>query len=232
MEFDLQGNESFLTTALPLMLNVQLMLKNQSIGYFVGQPLDEYVSSRPQSTKLYITLYSRKGPPFKEEPGKRFVRATYGVPNVDKNKIDWLRIKKAVGGDNGFMWGEFTCTLKTSTRRQIRVYGESKKVCQEIANNLANLSVDKINSEHITENPNSGSKAGNKKRNRIPTRIYPAYFYVMNQEKIESEKLGYPTKDGNYARRRSELIPLWIPKEPRDFREKIRDAFYIPGVSR
>jgi hypothetical protein len=171
--------------------------------------------------------------------GKRYVRSHCAIPDVKRSALTWDTIKLACGGENGYMWGRFLCTANLSNRRQIQVYGASGAEAEERLKAFVALSTATITSLSISEQKKEGKRATGLLLYKEPTRIYPAYFAILNSQKIAIEsKLEReqrdnrdgrvtPTLGGTFLRTRTQKIPLWGPSEPPDAKAQIREALKV-----
>ncbi len=214
-------------TIVQTLTNYQLM-ENKDIGTMVGQPVDDYLRARPQSIRLVITFYSVLSPPWKAPQKERLVRATYAIPDVKASKCDWETIKLACGGQNGYMWGRFRATGELSNGRQMQVFGATPDEAEDRLKALVALSEAKLVKKPSISEDRSEDSAG--KYLKQETRIYPAYFTIMNQYKVAGARgSAIPLSDGMYNRR-SDRIDLWSEKEPPFTKELITDLLKKPGA--
>lgn len=227
----LAGTPGELKPIMTLLLGIQQLIAEKDIGEFVGYPVDDWARVRSFGTKMFVYFCSEPNSSKTKTPGKRFVRATYGIPAVDKAKLDWNKIKEACGGQNGFLWGRFCCCLGLEGGRQMQVYGGSDTEAEQRAKALAAFSSLKIVSVTVREEKKEGRRKTDKKAYKETTRVYPIYFTILNQQKIISESQGTATLSGNLSRKSSGRINLWVPNKPKDFESKIKEAFLVRGMA-
>lgn len=223
----LKGRTEFLKPIITQVLAVHQLLENRDIGEFVGYPLEEFVRAKPQSLNLKILFYSVQTPPWRAEAGKRLVRATYAIPNVDKAAIEWTRIKIACGGDNGYLWGRWRATANLDDGRQMQVHGGSEGEAEERLKALQALSNSEILTLSVTEEKKEGRRAADKGLYKETTRIYPAYFTIIHQEKIVKET-NHNFLSGNYKKHKAR-IPLWVNSKPSNADALVREALRVKG---
>ncbi|MHC5718708.1 MAG: hypothetical protein ACYTX0_43250 [Nostoc sp.] len=212
------------------------LIENRDIGDFVGYPVEDYVRAKPATIKLTVFFYNFKTPPFRERNGFRFVRASYNIPDVNRAKLDWLTIKNACGGADGYTWGRFRATANLSNGRQMQVYGGSEETATNMMRSLASFSTAKILTLTIAEEKKEGRRAENQRMYKENTRVYPAYFSVLNYEKVvveeDREYSGFnATLAGDFRRIRTKKIPLWVGKEPANARAIIIESLRVRGVA-
>ncbi|QSJ17687.1 hypothetical protein JYQ62_02070 [Nostoc sp. UHCC 0702] len=231
----LSGNEETLKPIITALIALKQMLDGKDIGQFIGQPIEEAVRASPHTTRLIITFYSVQNPPWKSiSSEKRLIRATYKVPDVDKRKMTWQTIKAACGGDNGYMWGRFLTTIGLSNGRQIQAYGATEPDAEERAKALLSLSKADLVSCSTTEQKKEGRRAADQFLYKEPTRIYPAYFNIINSQRIVKESLKLLEKKGNQKRKStlsgdfieygSGKVDLWKSNAPPDAKTMIQRA--------
>lgn len=211
------------------------LIENRDIGDFVATPVEDYVRAKAETIKLTIFFFNFQYPPFRERNGFRFVRATYNIPDANKAKLDWLTIKNACGGAEGHTWGRFRATANLSNGRQMQVYGGSDEIAANMLKALAAFSTAKILTLTVAEEKKEGKRAENKKMYKENTRIYPAFFSVLNFEKVIAEEQreysGFnATLAGDFKRSRTKKIPLWVAKEPSNARAIIIEALRVRGI--
>lgn len=209
------------------------LIRDRDIGEWTGYPLEDHARARPQIFKITVLYYSVPTPPWKAPSNSKLTKATYHVPFVNRTKIDWETIKTAAGGANGYMWGRFRSTANLADDdgniRQMQVYGSSESEAEQRLLALAALSTGSILTLTPSEEKKIGKRATDKKLYKESTRIYPAYFTIIHQEKIIAES-NTATLSGNYIRTKFR-IPLWTSSKPSDADELIREALRIRGSS-
>jgi hypothetical protein len=235
----LKSNTAMLPAVISSLVATHRLIENRDIGDFVGMPVEGTIRAEPFNIKLTVFFFSEKYPPFTPKIGKRYVRSYCAIPDVKRSSLAWEIIKLACGGDIGYMWGRFTCTANLSNRRQMQVYGASAMEAEERLKALAALSKASITSISVSEQKKEGKRATGLLLYKEPTRVYPAYFSILNSQKIAIEsklereqrdhRIGKltPTLDGNFLRNRTQKIPLWVPSEPPDAKAQIREAIRV-----
>lgn len=238
-DFYLSGSEEELKGAISLLIAINKMLDDRDIGQFVGEPIEEHTRALPHSVRLRVIYYSVKVPPWKGENGKKLVQATYNIPDVARAKADWTIIKTAMGGANGYDWGRFRATANLDNGRQMQVYGSTKQNAEERLKALAELSTAKILTLTIAEEEKVGVRATDKWLYKADTRMYPAFFVLVNSKKIIKESNKQLISDNAVStKKRSRLeaqyeeygtrrIPLWTDTEPSYAKPTIQKALSV-----
>lgn len=229
----LRGRTEMLKPIITEVLAIHQLIRDRDIGEFTGYALDDYVREKPQTFSLKILFCSVPSPPWSMIDTTKLKRATYRVPFIDKTKIDWQTIKLACGGNNGYMWGRFRASANIiksdGSIRPMQVYGSSESEAEQRLKALVTLSDGTIATLTIAEEKKEGRRAADKLLYKESTRVYPAYFTIIHQEKIIAES-NRAMLTGNYRRNKAR-IPLWTDTKPPDADERIREAIRIRGSS-
>lgn len=200
------------------------LIENRNVGLMMGMPIDEYVKVQPQSLRLVVDLYSVKKPPFYKKTDN-FVWATVTLPNVKRAAVDWNIIKQAFGGANGYQWGRFRLKAQLKSGRQIVFYAGSEGTAKGQLESFLGLIDDEIITVNISEETRTGERQKRPRLYKNNTKIYPAFFTVINREELLDPNKG---KVGPRAKTYSDnkvRIPLWLDKEPPDTKDLIRQVF-------
>lgn len=207
------GTPSEIKTQMSVFMGVYQLVHDCYIGQWVGYPVKDYTRVRNLERKLYIQLSNVQFPPFRPEPGEDLRLVECSVPDPDRSKMDWVRIKQILGGTNGYLYGRYVCTVEYESGRQTQIRANSEDQAEDLGRGLASLSEHKIRTLRITEITKSGVYAPGKVLSIDPERVYPNSFYILSRKKL----LGVsgdskPTKEGSVKDRISKSIPLWTSK--------------------
>lgn len=230
------GREQEIMQTLIQQKNNYIQLKEREIGISLsGQDLEEVIYNKKNSEKvdnlmIKIRLFSNQKPPFykgSRDKNKRFQKVEITVPRVERSKLDWDKIKRAVGGETGYSYGSYKMTgfLVDHTGLpvgKIIVSGSSEdKACDRIED-LAKLTDCKVN------NFERGGQVKRGERGKLlwvdPIKVYPADVTIINAQKIVDKKEGRKEQTGNY-KRTSLKISLWEDKEPDNWNKEIMKLF-------
>jgi len=226
----LSGKAAFLKPLVTEILALHQLIENRDIGQFVGAAVEDYVRPKPRDISIRVIFYSVPYPPWRANlPTERFVTATYNIPDVKRSLIDWEAIKLACGGANGYMWGRFNAYTNLSNGRQMQVYGATSGEAEDRLRALAAFSEADILTFNVSEELKEGRRAADKQLYKESTRVYPAFFTVLNQPKIVTES-NNGLLDGNYKRQRAR-IPLWVSKKPPNADALIAEALRVRGAA-
>lgn len=225
----LAGPEQELKSAVTSTLAAYQLLENRDVGTLVGMPMDDYLRAKPQSIRLIVKFYSIDNPPWYASSSAKLVEATYAIPDVRRAKCDWETIKLACGGANGYMWGRFRCTANLSNGRQMQVMGASGAEAEQRLRALAELSEATIlGKPSITEDRRENLQGQFLKQ---PTRVYPAFFTIMNQYRVVGAQGSGATELLNGPhKRKHDRINLWPATKPLGTDERIREMLLRPGA--
>ncbi|MCC5620711.1 hypothetical protein [Nostoc sp. CHAB 5715] len=235
----LSGTEESLKPIITLLIGIRQLIENRDIGDIVAMPLQERVLAEPQIVKVTIFFHPNKEPPFTFPQGGKQLRPYCNIPDIDVRKLSWKNIKEVAGGANGYNWGRFLATANLSNRRQMQIYAGSEKEAEERITDLVSLSKAKILTLSVTEEKKTGRRATNKLLYKETTRVYPIYFTVINNEKIlvEAER-EVRTKGvkgqlaGDFKRKTTKKIPLWVTQEPPNTKALIKEALRVRGSAK
>jgi len=224
----IRTNCNLIKSVVSEIISIRKLIENRDIGDFVGQSVTETaLTTSPQTIRLTVMLYSLKFPPFKK--GKSI---TYKIPDADRTKLTWANIKAACGGDNGYYWGRFKCTANLNNGRQMQVWGGSELEAETRLKALLSLSTAKILTASTSEQKKEGVYAEDQPLYKATTRVYPGFFSILDYKKIATEVAkgmqGVTKKlSGNYKRKTTKKIPIWLPKEPANASTLIKQALTI-----
>jgi hypothetical protein len=224
----LAGAEDLLKPAIVQTLTNYQLMENKDIGSWVGSPIDDYLRAKPQSLRLVIQFFSVKQPPWQAPQGRRLVSATYAIPDIKRSKLDWETIKLACGGANGYNYGRYRATGLLSNGRQMQVLGASPGEAEDRLKALLALSEGTLLKKPTISEDRAEDSTGSYLKQ--PTRIYPAYFTIMNQYKVPgAQGSGIPMSSGVYIRRNDRLL-LWTDEKPFGYEERIQELLKKPGA--
>lgn len=205
-------------------LNTHRLIHNRDVGMVIGQPVDDYVRARPQTLRLVIRLFSEKEPPYRAKGNKKLIGVTVTIPDVNRSKVNWDAIKLACGGATGYNWGRFRATANLDNGRQMAVYGASEQEAETRLKAFLALSSAKLITLSINEEKKQGRRLETPKLYKETTRIYPAFFTIINREQILDPLKGDASLKENYFDKKAR-IDLWGDTEPKYAKETINRLF-------
>ncbi|WKT80721.1 hypothetical protein QYC27_10535 [Thermosynechococcus sp. PP45] len=213
----LAGDTQSLKPAITSVLATYQLVENRDVGAIVGQPVPDYLAANPQSLRIIIEMMSVREPPWTDlqRGGRRAKRVTIAVPDLDRTKLDWEKIKFAVGGENGYLYGRFRATAFLSNGRQMAVYCASEEEAEQLMARLLTLSQAELLRLSITEEKREGELAKRPGLLKQVVRVYPAYFTILNRREYFAPREGETRQSlrQNYQDRKVR-IPLYPKQKP------------------
>lgn len=219
----LVGNEKLLRNDLVHTMAQHQLMDGKDIGEITGQPLEDYLNTRPQSQRLVLQFYSVPEPPFQRKTTPKVKRATYAIPDVNRAKMDWAKIKEACGGANGFLAGKYLATARLDNGRQLQVYGATEKEAVQQIKKFATLSTAEILTIHTSKREKEFKAI--EQPDLIPNSIqlYPAYA-TLYVKRVDLDQ-GRPNLDGKKRSERRYRIDLWRKEKPINVEQDIAAMF-------
>lgn len=233
----LAGNEKVLMPQIVSALGHYQLLDNKDVGTDLGGFRSELIRSDPISLQLKIRWYSIAKPPYKDRyaPNGVLTKVEYTIPHVKRSMVDWEKIKFAAGGNNGYTWGRFkaTCRVKSPNGgiNSMIVHGGSEQEAEERLRALLSLSECELLTLNTSEEKKVGRRANNGALYKESVRVYPAWFSVINQQKVLFEENSIKMLSGNYQRSNTPKIRLYPDAKPSGVDELIVEMLRTPGVA-
>lgn len=196
------------------------VMENRDVGLLMGMPLEEYAKAKEQSLRIVIDLFSKKEPPYFGDTEK-LVRVTVTIPDAKRSMLDWALIKRACGGANGYSWGRFRAVAKLDNGRNMIVYGGTEEEAIRQLESFLALTEGDLLGMSVSEEKKKGKRSTNSKLQKNTTRVYPAYFTIINRKEIIDPREGKPSLKRNYRDVRAR-IPLFTEAPPPDYKEVIQ----------
>jgi hypothetical protein len=226
----LSGPRELLKQEIVSTMRTHELLENRDVGMIFGidtfQHIRDNPTNNPNEVTLHIQFYGVPEPPWKRN-GNHSKRAQTSVPNVDRSKLDWSAIKLACGGANGYFWGRFKglAVLGDNTDAVVdtmSMFAGSPEEAEQRLVALAALSDYKIITINVTEERKFGKRATNSGLYKETTKVYPAYFTLLNNQKILNQANGRSTLSGTYQKKKTKIL-LWPDTKPSDFEQTIAE---------
>lgn len=217
----IQMPQNLLIPAVQQTINTHRLIHNRDVGMVIGLPEQEYVKIQPHNLRIIIQFFSVKQPPFYPGGKVKIVRVQVAIPDLKRSALDWNKIKVACGGANGYLWGRFKAVASLSNGRPLICYAASEKEAEERINGFLALSSATLQTLDIIEEKKTGERLKKPKLYKESTRIYPAYFTILNREAVLDPNRGRTTTEQKYLDRRGR-IDLWTQAKPPNCEETIR----------
>lgn len=233
----IEGGQEEVIQTVQNTLATHTLVQNRDVGMILGQEITEHVrhspTTNPSELTLKIMFYGVKEPPWRRN-GKIAQRAQVSIPNVKRTKLDWQTIKTVCGGTNGYLWGRFKAigiliNDGGSIADKLIVYGGSAEEAEDRLLALAQLSEYTVANILCTEERNYGRRTSARPTYKQTTRVYPAYFTVINAQRILNEAAGRTEISGTYTRQKAKIL-LYPANKPDDFDEVVNEILRTPGA--
>lgn len=215
----LAGPEEILKPLVVQTLSQHQIIENRDIGQFIGASEAEIQKAKPHTQKLKIVMYPLKAPPYGKSK-----RVTINIPDVPRSKMDWEKIKAAVGGENGYTWGRFRAQAELDNGRQMAVYGSSETEAEQRL--LACLALSEANfyTLNVTEEKKAGTRATNEDLQKEPIRVYPGWV-TIEVNRVSLTPAGRLHTDGKHRKKFSKRFSLSANSKPPKWDEGIAELF-------
>ena len=202
-------------------INTARILGNRDVGLIMGSPIEEYTKAKPQSLRIVIDYFSVPRPPYYRKTAD-LRTATICIPDAGVGSVNWGQIKFAAGGANGYLWGRFRAVASLDTGRRLVLHAGSEEEAEQRVKALLSLSTAKLLTLNITEEVKIGERLAKPKLQKEPTRMFPAYFTIINRQELINPIEGRASARGKNYRDNRARIPLWTEKEPLNTNDLIR----------
>lgn len=219
----LAGPEDQVRASLPATIAQYQMIDNRDIGQIVGMPVDDYVRDRDLSLRIKFQLFSEPAPPYRRVGSSRLVEVTITIPEVRRAALDWLTLKQALGGPNGYLWGRFKARARLSAKQYVTVYGATADEAEDRLRAIMQLSDLTIETINVIEERRADERLLNPRLQKETTRVYPGFVTVINRQRVIAIDQGRAAVNGNYFDR-SERFELWSDTPPPDFSERLQEV--------
>lgn len=218
----LAGPEELIKPQIVQVLAQHQLIENRDIGQIVGSSIDEPMKAKLQAQRIVIKLFSRRSPPWYSK-GDKLQEVTIKVPDVPRSKMDWEKIKMAVGGPGGYTWGNWRATAELDNARQLVAYAGTKAEAEKRVKALEVLTEAKILYINCTEELDGGVRTENPDLQKKPIEVYPGYVTIfVNRPAATAGRVG---KDGKRRKQASVRFNLWTQTKPDNWDEEIAELF-------
>lgn len=216
------GNQKELIPQVQGVLANERALFNRDVGQLVGQAVDDYVRDKELTLRLRFQLFNRQSPPYGSTRNDDLTRVTITIPDVKRSALNWNRLRLALGGENGYLWGRFKARGRIDGKRYVTVYGGTPDEAEKRLRSVMELSNARIQTINTTEEKKDGDRITNPALQKQTTRVYPGYVTILNRERVIAVDQGRASVDGRW-RDRSSRFNLWRTSPPLDFDEQVRE---------
>lgn len=218
----LTAPEELLKNQLVTQYSTYRMVEDRDIGQIAGMSLIDYVRANPQTLRLAIHMFSVQQPPFYRQGADRIQKAEINIPDVDISKLSWERIKRACGGSNGYVYGNWVCSVRLDNGRSMSVYADSQQNAESRLEAFLELTRANPLTFTCTEELRKGERLKKDQLQKKRVRIYPGYFHVINRKEVIDPTNARTTSRQIYKDRKNR-IQLWTDTEPEGTREILQE---------
>ena len=204
-----------------MLVNMEALIRRKDIGLIVGAPASEWESKFFSSSLDWLCSSSNDPPtsPYRRDSlGRHAVLAQPSLPQFDVSKVTWRQLKNAVGGSNGWIYGDWSCKLTWNNGSNTTVYASTKKGADEVATAINNICTLPLLQKTFTEFGEEGERktGGVLKKRRV--RVYPTWVDLKISKPAKRDEKGKATRHGRKGLLNIR-IPLYTEDEPPQFKE-------------
>lgn len=219
-KFLLSGKQSIILEKLPYELSQHKRFGDRAIGtVFVDDDINQ---GRRKPFDFGITvkflMASVENPPI-----YGYKKAVITVHDVERSKLDFDTLKRAVGGRNGYNSGKFFCSAETTNGKMIKLWAGSVSEGENRISDLIKLTNYEI--LRYKTPVSSNNQLSNQVRREI-TRVYPIQVTIIYKALNIVERYRRRIEDESEIFREITL-PLWREQQPSNWNEKINNLFLI-----
>lgn len=235
----LTGTQPELRSQISMLMAIKQLIGESKADYNF-EKYEQFVYENPTPLAVQIHWRLGKGRPFEpEELVKAYTlnKATPPRPYctflIDRSKLTWSNIKAAAGGNNGKLWGHHYAVARPQIKEgnliikcpQIKIYSSTEQQATEELEAILDLTP--AGSYTMTEGKeiqNKGQRAIDPGYRKPTTRVYPAWFYIINHELVDAARVeasrGRSTTLGKLLKK-CHAIELFQDEETAEHRSKI-----------
>lgn len=220
----LTGSQSELIPQVQSVLDNRRAIANRDVGQIIGQPVDDYVRDKELTLRLKFELFDRPSPPYSNTRANPLTRVSITIPDVKRSALDWDRLKLALGGANGYLWGRFKARGRIDGKRYVTVYGATASEAEKRLKAVMVLSSTPLQTINVTEELRGNQRLTNPRLQKQTTQIYPGYVSIVNRGRVIAFDQGRASVDGQWTDQR-DRFELWRTTPPFDFNERVSTLF-------
>lgn len=220
----LAGNQTELIPQVQGILDNRRAIANRDIGQIVGMPVDDYVREKDLSLRLKFELFDRQSPPYSNTRANPLTRVSITVPDVKRSALDWDKLKRALGGSNGYLWGRFKARGRIGEKRYVTVFGSTESEAVRRLKAVMELSNASIQTINVTEELREGNRITNPRLQKESKPVYPGFVTIINRGRTIALDQGRASVDGQWNDKRNRF-ELWRTTAPPDFSERVQELF-------
>jgi hypothetical protein len=239
----LAGNEKVLMPHIVNTLSHYQLIDNRDIGVIIGGESYQELSRRRdprEITCIFEFATNNERPFFKpvamNQGGQvtRIIRPQVTVSNVQRTKLDWLTLKQACGGNNGYNYGRHRCCyhLLSPTggdRGSILVYAQSYTEAKNRCEAFLALTDNILGHSTAGEDTEGGNRTTARDNLKPLVKIYPYRVTICVGVDSTPQQRGRKNLTSPTARSvlRKAVIDLWSSQQPNGIEEQISALFVL-----
>lgn len=224
----LTGSQEELIPQIQNVVTTHRTIESRDVGQLVGQALDDYVRDKELTLRLRFQLFNRKRPPYGNTGNDSLTRVTITVPDVRRSAIEWNKLRQALGGGNGYLWGRFKARGRIDAKRYVTVYGGTESEAVQRLRAIMQLSNASIQTINVTEELKEGDRLINPRLQKDTTQVYPGYVTIINRNRTIAIDQGRVSPDGRWVDKRGRF-DLWRDTEPPLFDQRVQELLRYSG---
>jgi len=163
----IRGDEETLQNEIPMVFQQWQQISDRNVGVVIQDHSSELGSRQPNRLGLSarFMLTSVEGYRFADT-----VKAIITVHDIERSKLDFERIVRALGGQNGYIYGDYFCKVTLDNRDSIQLYADSPQSGLGRLRDLAALTSHEI---LRFNNPTAPLPEFHSKKRKPKVRLYP-----------------------------------------------------------
>jgi hypothetical protein len=218
----LTGKQELLKPQILQVLTDHQVLGARDLGTIVGMPADDYLRDRVQTKTIYmiLSLSESKSPPFAASA----TRVQIEVPDVNRAALDWDRIKLAIGGANGYLYGRYYAVAHFESGRKMKCYAASKEEALDRIRALSFLVDSTLRTITTGEEDKEGERLLYPSLQKDLVKVYPNYATIFNRIELlqTATRQGVRSiRTGKAYELREDQLPLWTDRKPSTWESSI-----------
>lgn len=204
------------------------LIENRDMGAYMGEPWDQVVITKEVGIQMTLVFYNYPAPPYwSKDRAPNLAKTEIRLPNIDRHKIDWTRIKDDFGRSSPFFKGSVKGSVNLSNGRHFAFYADSDFDIEKITEKIERYFEVGVEIVYPIRFADHKGRGKNRHQKYIkPQKMYLAYMYLLNWETVnkytEARLLGGTEfKD---PRKKPCKIPMFFDKKPYWVDDEIRNA--------
>ncbi|MDL5053759.1 hypothetical protein QQ056_09405 [Oscillatoria laete-virens NRMC-F 0139] len=225
----LSGRQNVLIPTATAVLAHHQLIETRDIGDVVGMPREQYERRAVHETSLVLKWTSSPRPPFRRR-GDEYHESTINVPMINRQKLDWMKIKQAMGNQTGFRTGRHKLTGLLSNGSGWCVYGETRQQCEQLTRELLYFSKAELVTKNFGYEDETTSRNRQLRNLKWIGTLYPHSFTLLHTQVDEQGSARVLDSRAQLTRMSRNQWKLWFDSPPRDFEQELNKIFRRPAT--